>query len=303
MAHDGQIIIKKVKKGHGGGHHGGAWKVAFADFVTAMMAFFMVMWIVGMSQNDRDLIQAYFNDPIGFTRNPPKNPVNLIPPGGPARSASGGEGLTGNSYIDQMREVEELGQEIKEGLDADTQTKGLINAGSVEVELTNDGLVIEFIESEMNGEVFFDLGSAHVRPGAVPVFAKVAKMLAETGRRVVIQGHTDARPMNRAGYDNFDLSQDRAKAVKHLMIASGLRLEQIISVDGKADRFPRVPSDPYHFSNRRVTVLLPYATAEAGVKGLPIDGFSEERDAHFLIPGSITPDPVDIKPDGENPGH
>ncbi len=288
------IIIKKIKKG-GHGHHGGAWKVALADFMTAMMAFFLVMWIVGLSQDQRSLIQAYFNDPIGFSKNPPKSGINILPPSGPKKQEENKKGAE-QTRIKQAAIVEKVGKEVEAAIKADKDLQKMEKAGFIKVDMTPNGLVIEFIENQENGEVFFKIGSAEIRPTAFAVIGKVAQVLAASGRTVQIQGHTDARPYPGTGYDNYDLSGDRANSVRRQMMKAGLKRTQVDSVDAMADTQPRVPGNPNHFSNRRVTVLLPFASTPAQIKELPKDGFAEDRAAHFILPKDIAPERPDIKP-------
>ena len=288
------IIIKKVRKG-GHGHHGGAWKVALADFMTAMMAFFLVMWIVGLSQDERSLIQAYFNDPIGFSKNPPKSGINILPPSGPKKQEENKK-VAEQTRIKQAAIVEKVGKQVEAAIKADKDLQKMEKAGFIKVDMTPNGLVIEFIENQENGEVFFKIGSSEIRPTAFPVIGKVAQVLAASGRTVQIQGHTDARPYPGAGYDNYDLSGDRANAVRRQMMKAGLKQSQVDSVDAMADTQPRVPGNPNHFSNRRVTVLLPFAATPAQIKELPKDGFAEDRAAHFILPKDIAPERPEIKP-------
>ncbi len=290
---DQPIIIKKIKKS-AHGHHGGAWKVAFADFVTAMMAFFMVMWIVSMSGEDRAVIQAYFNDPVGFAQNPPKHRISLTPRGVHEKAKSLGE--SSQRAVQKLDSVERTGDEIEAIINEDDQLKELAMKGSLEMRITSEGLVIEFVESEMNGEVFFQLGSAEIRPGAQAVIGKVAQLLAKSGHKVKFQGHTDGRPMS-GPLDNWTLSAARANAVRLAMARAGLPEGSILAVDGFADRKPRRPDDPLPFSNRRVSVLLPYALESETIEGLPKSGFSETRESHFRKPtaeSAARPKPVDL---------
>lgn len=276
------IIIKKVKKG-GHGHHGGAWKIALADFMTAMFAFFLVMWLVGLSPEDRSVIQAYFNDPMGFGKNPPNTPINLLKPGGPRQTKDGDSGSTKARALAADAESKvEAG--LSNAMKSDPQIAKLLKEGKLQMRVTNDGLVIEFVENEEKGEVFFTSGSATVRPQARTVIAKVARILTSMKRDIKIQGHTDARPFNGNGLDNYDLSGQRANAVRRLLMASGLSEKQIVGVEALAATQPRRIDDPNHFSNRRVTVLLPFERNVTELKNLPSGGFDAEREAHFLLP-------------------
>ncbi|MBS1723547.1 MAG: OmpA family protein [Armatimonadetes bacterium] len=280
---EGTPIIIKKKKAHGHAHHGGAWKVAYADFVTAMMAFFMVMWIMGMDQPTREMIAGYFKDPIGFEKNTPKHQVNLIKDSGSISTSPGRNGRD-SSARSEMSVMKKIEDKVVQTISKDPQLKSLEQNKAVKVEMTPEGLKIELTENEMNSELFFKLGSAEVRPQARSILTRLAPVLAQTHRKMVVDGHTDARPLNRPGYDNFDLSHDRANAVRRILVQGGCPVAQFIAVTGHADNQLRVPSDPYHFSNRRVSVLIPYAFKQAGIQGLPADVNRESIEGVFKMP-------------------
>jgi chemotaxis protein MotB len=289
---DGTPIIIKKKKGHGHGHHGGAWKVAYADFVTAMMAFFMVMWIMGMSQETRDVIQGYFRDPIGFNANPPKMKVNIGLAGGPIKSAPEGQGYD-NADREQIHVVRKLRDDIEKAVAGDASLKKLLDNQALQVTANEDGLVVEMAENETNSELFFALGSAEVRPRARALLLKIAPVLAQIRRPMLIDGHTDSRPTGRFDYDNFDLSHDRANAVRRILQQGGVPKPSILAVRGFADRDPRRPDDTTHFSNRRVAVLLPFRYQQQTLKGLPADLNRSTIEGVFRLP---SPEPPDIRP-------
>lgn len=282
------IIIKKVKKG-GHGHHGGAWKVAYADFVTAMMAFFMVMWILGMSEDEKASVAAYFKDPTGFTKKNPRYPLSLGMSDSPPKvgtTESGGDSLTAQEkkMVSEQTEMKEVQDEIEEQIQQDPALKHYVDAGDVEVNQTPNGLVIELIENETSGEVFFEKSSSIVRPNAQKVFLTIAPILAKSERPIVLTGHTDATPFPGSGYDNLDLSGDRANAVRRLLEANGVDQAKILSVEAKGAKELRMPDDPYHFSNRRVTILLPYLYQKGDVMRLPTEIMDEKTEGAFSLP-------------------
>lgn len=280
---DGTPIIIKKKKVSGHGHHGGAWKVAYADFVTAMMAFFMVMWIMGMSQEDRNIIQQYFDDPTGFDKRPPRSAISVGPAGGP-RSKKTGEAGTGSAEREADKAIR-LKNELKEKIEQVPELKKLMTSHSIEVKVNKQGVMLEFSENETNGEVFFEIGSANVRPSARQLIATVAPLLASTNRPLIIKGHTDSRQYgSQNGYDNFSLSSDRADAVRLLLQGFGVNRKQVLNVVGCADTEPRVKDDPYHFSNRRVSVLLPYALTQQESPRLPADELKQSVEGMFRLP-------------------
>ncbi len=252
-------IIRIVKKSGGGGHHGGAWKVAYADFVTAMMAFFLVMWIVGLDKPIKQAIAAYFRDPYGFmkTSHGGKNPLSggeglKMEAGKPAPVIPGDGGKGANGTQAAFKQTEAA---IMKQIEQDPELRGLKD--SVQVRLTDEGLRIELLER--TSSLFFDTGSAALKGRSIRLLDVVAHELARLKNPVVIEGHTDSRPLNgKNGYSNWELSTDRANAARHAMEEHGLPGSQVIAVRGYADRKLLHPEDPTHFSNRRVSILVAY---------------------------------------------
>ena len=257
------IVVHKKKKG-GGGHSGGSWKVAYADFVTAMMAFFLVMWIVGMDSATKDLVQGYFNNPVGFRRafgagadptsqgsTPVPSELQRIP-----------------LFIRQMEErrFNAVRDDIIRELEALTGDEGM--ESNIEVVVTPDGLRIELREG--TEETFFLLGSDTLRPAARDALAVIARNLDSLPNHMVIEGHTDDVPYPSASYTNWELSVDRANAARRVLVESGLDPAKVGEVRGHADREPladRMPSDP---ANRRVTILIPYVEATDVSEATPV---------------------------------
>jgi len=275
------IIIKKVKK-HGHGHHGGAWKVAYADFVTAMMAFFMVLWILGMSPDQQKEIAEYFNNPMPWGQGTPKMKPMILKPSSPMPSGSGkssSNAPTRNMGQEiQKGALERVKEQVQEKMQKDPELSKLVQSGFVSMAMTSEGLKIELIENQADGEVFFISGSAEIRPRAREVFARIAPVLTSSKRFLYVDGHTDSHPMN-GPLDNYDLSTQRANAVRRVLMSSGLPESQVLEVRGKADKEPRLPEDPFHFSNRRVTVLLPFRYAKQPTMELPAAPETEDQSA------------------------
>lgn len=250
---DNKIIIVKKKKVRGGGHHGGSWKVAYADFVTAMMAFFLVMWIVGMDSDVKDLVQGYFNNPIGYRRafgagvNPVSQGATPLPT----------EFRRMPLFVRQVeqRRFNAIRDGILQELEGLTGSEDF--GSQVEVVLTPDGLRIELVEAPGSG-TFFALGSDQVQPAAQAALAVVAGRIGEIPNPVVIEGHTDAATFGAGDYTNWELSTDRANAARRILQSQGLDPQRIQEVRGLADRHPRVPDNPLDPANRRVTILIPY---------------------------------------------
>lgn len=265
---EGTPIIIKKKKGHGGhGHHGGSWKVAYADFVTAMMAFFMVMWIMGLSDSTRSTVAGYFNDPMGFMKQMPRSNNTLgIKQGPPSyqkvkAKRSQLEDKIASADKQKLRKLKKNLQTLvsQAGVGEHSLDMNALS-NQVEIHMTPEGLMIEFVDKI--GAVFFESGSAVVRPEAKGLVMKVGKAIARTGHPIRIQGHTDAQPFGDGSYDNWDLSNDRANAMRHLLMKGGVTSKQLLRVENYADHDLKRKDQPFHFSNRRVTILLPYESTD-----------------------------------------
>ncbi len=297
---EGAPIIIKKKKVSGHGHHGGAWKVAYADFMTAMFAFFLVMWIMGMSQETRAVVQGYFNDPFGFMKDTPKTQVRIQPEGGlPYQKRAGDDGHRDSQFKAEVQEFQKLESEMKDAIEKEF-AGGAAGVGElakdVLMEVNSEGLQISFVER--TGEVFFLLGSDQVQPQARRLILKVAPILARSHRPMFIDGHTDARPyVGRNGYDNTLLSNDRAMAVYRLLRAGGVAEDQVRATRGFGPKRLRDPNDPFHFSNRRVTILLPFRQTLEQVYGTPKDAMTEDIEGAFRMPTAIAPERPAIAPE------
>jgi chemotaxis protein MotB len=255
VAKDGKkiVIIKKKSGGHGG-HHGGAWKVAYADFVTAMMAFFMVLWIVGLDDQTKKAVEGYFANPVGN-----KNAYS----GGssPVASGSSPARVSKNALKLIVRKVEEqqfrdFKQRIASRLDSNPSLEGL--KGSIEIIITKDGLRIELVEKG-SGDDFFPTGSAVLRPKAVTAIALIAEEIALLSNPIILEGHTDGAPFGEGGsYTNWELSADRANAARRVVNAAGVPNNRLVQVRGLADRDLRNPDNPFDPTNRRISLFLPF---------------------------------------------
>jgi len=252
MSDQDKIVIVKKTRPRSGGHHGGSWKVAYADFVTAMMAFFMVMWIVGMESEVKDLVQGYFNNPIGYRQ---AFGAGLDP-------VSRGESPVATELQKMplfVRRVEERRfNAIRDGIIRDLQgLAGASDFGShIEVVVTSEGLRIELREGR--GDTFFLIGSDRVTPAARAALGVVAKNLSGLPNDLVIEGHTDGATYGSSSYTNWELSVDRANAARRILVEAGLRPDRVREVRGLADRHLLLADRPLDPSNRRVTILIPY---------------------------------------------
>lgn len=235
------IIIKRVKKGHEG-HHGGAWKVAYADFVTAMMALFMVLWLVSSSEQVKKAIGGYFNDPTGKGKDV-----------GNGLRGAGSESL--ELQKDDMKKLKEkLEQAIKTSQPMDKIKEHVV------MTITGEGLRVELLEDATG--MFFQSGSAEPTTYGKDLMALLASEIGKLPNSVTMEGHTDSKAYSgRADYSNWELSTDRANAARRWMQAHGMRPDQVTQVRGFADQSLRNRDDPEDAANRRVTLIIQYKPA------------------------------------------
>jgi len=242
------IVIKRRKAGHDG-HHAGAWKVAYADFVTAMMALFIVLWLMSADKEVQQAVSAYFNNPAG--------------PGKLTGTAAAG---LGNALEVPKQDMNKLAEKIQQALLQVPNFRSIKD--HVEITITSDGLRIELLETEAG--MFFESGKALPTESGSALLATLAEELGKMPNSILIEGHTDSKPFSRNDdYGNWELSVDRANAARKLMLAHGVRTEQIGQVRGFADRQLRRPEDPTAASNRRISVIVQYLSPPAGVPEAP----------------------------------
>ena len=246
--HQPVIIIKK--RAHGKhGHHGGAWKVAYADFVTAMMAFFLVMWLVGQSAEVKAGVAGYFRDPQAFEGG------RGVLPGSESGTTGGGAPMGADEQLAKLT-LEAAAARIREALSSLPDFEHLKD--QVEITVTEEGLRIEMRESPDDG--FFDTGSARVKPSTVAMLKVIAKQLGELPNPVAVEGHTDSQAYKAEtasmGYSNWELSADRANSARRILEISGLRDHQLDAVRGYADTRLRKPDQPLDAGNRRISIVV-----------------------------------------------
>jgi len=231
------IIIIKKKVSHGG-HHGGAWKVAYADFVTAMMALFIVLWLMNTSQQVQKVIGGYFKDPTGTSKKVGTN------------QTGSGENFTITK--DNMKVLkEQLQKTIKENVDLDKLKN------QIEMTVTAEGLRVELLESSK--ATFFDTGSAQPTPKGKELLVLLAKELGTLPNKISLEGHTDSVPYpGKNGYSNWELSADRANTARRIIQENGVREDQVSQVRGYADQRLRDPQHPEDSSNRRISMIVQY---------------------------------------------
>lgn len=231
------IIIVKKKGGHGG-HHGGAWKVAYADFVTAMMALFIVLWLMNSSKQIQEAVGGYFKDPSGTSK--------MV---GTDQRGSGANFTLKKDDMPKLKE--QLQKELRRMADFDKLKN------QIEMTVTAEGLRIELLESA-NG-TFFDSGSPHPNHAGNELLGLLAQELGKVPNKLSIEGHTDSKPYaGKSDYGNWELSTDRANAARRLMQEQGVRGDQVAQVRGFADQLLRNAKDPLDPSNRRISVIVQY---------------------------------------------
>ena len=235
------IIVIKKKSAHGG-HHGGAWKVAYADFVTAMMALFIVLWLMNSSKQLQVAVGGYFKDPTGTSKKVGSN------------QTGSGENFTLTK--DNMPKLKEELQKVVRQMASFDRLKN-----QIEMTITAEGLRIELLESSAG--TFFESGSSALNNDGRELLVALAQELGKIPNRVLIEGHTDAKPYTvKPEYSNWELSADRANTARRLMQDSGLRGDQVTQVRGFADQKLRVPSNPLEPSNRRISLIIQYVTKD-----------------------------------------
>jgi chemotaxis protein MotB len=275
---DRPVLIKKIKKGHGHGHHASAWKIAYADFATAMMAFFLLLWLLNVTTEEQKLGIANFFMPTPFVKNDmvgssglsggqtPRDPGQLDSPpmARPqvvlrmALDDGYDQELTERQLREQIERAEEaelqrVTAELNRAIEEDLELAGLRD--NLLVDRTPEGVRIQIVDQDERS--MFPLGSSVPYAYARGLMAKVAGIVAGTGRMVSVTGHTDTIPF-RAGSerDNWQLSSDRANASRRALIVAGLPEERVARVVGKADTEPLDPDHPDAAKNRRISIVL-----------------------------------------------
>ena len=249
MANAKPIIIIKKKGGHGG-HHGGAWKVAYADFVTAMMALFIVLWLLSSSEKVQKAVGGYFRDPTGTAE----------------KAGSDMQGV-GENFVVTKDNMDEIKDQLEKTIREVPDFEKLKN--NIDMTVTNEGLRIELTESA-NG-TFFDSGSSKISKDGIELLSALAGELGKLPNTIAMEGHTDSKPYSvTSTYTNWELSSDRANAARRLMLLHGIRTDQVTQVRGFADQRLRKKEAPLDPSNRRISLIvqyLPKKPSESDAKG------------------------------------
>ncbi|MCV2351846.1 flagellar motor protein MotB [Paucibacter sp. Y2R2-4] len=290
------IIIKRVKKG-GHAAHGGAWKIAYADFVTAMMAFFLLMWLLGSTtEGDKKGIADYFGSPLKVAMQGGSgsgDSSHVVKGGGKDLTRETGQVKSGDVEAKQrsfslraLKEeqrkaerarLEQLKEKVEEVLASNPQLATM--GGQIRLDMTKEGLRIQIVDE--NNRAMFDSGSAVVKPHMRQLLRELGSVLSEVPNRLTLEGHTDAQafPGGDRGYSNWELSADRANASRRELIAGGLPEPRTLRVQGLASSKLLDSKQPESPINRRISIIVMNRDAEDAVlKNLPPDEPAGEGD-------------------------
>jgi len=274
------IIVKRIKKG-GHGYHGGAWKIAYADFVTAMMAFFLLMWLLGSTtEGDKKGIADYFNSPLKIallaSGSGAGDASHIVKGGGKDLSSTTGQVKGGDMDAqrntinlhklkqEQVRaeiaRLEDLKKKVEAKIAANMRLAAM--AEQIRLDMTRDGLRIQIVD-EQNRPMFAS-GSAVVQPYMRELLHEIGQLLTDVPNRLTLEGHTDAMPFagGERGYSNWELSADRANASRRELVTGGLADDRVLRVQGLASSQPFDSADPRAASNRRISIIVMNREAE-----------------------------------------
>ncbi|MDY0249094.1 MAG: flagellar motor protein MotB [Pseudomonas sp.] len=276
------IIVKRVKK-IAAGHHGGAWKIAFADFAVAMMAFFLVMWLMSSATPEqKKAISGYFQDPIGFSESASPYVIDLggTPTPAPDKTlnpelnepVTPGQQPLNEQQAEQLSEqlerdrldllLVELQRKINEDIDLQPYKEQIL------MDVSRDGLRIQITDAA--NRPMFDLGSARLQPYFEDILYLMADTIRAVPNKISVGGHTDAKPYaGNSGFGNWELSASRANAARRALHAGGLDDDKIARVAGYASSALFDRADPYSPSNRRIDILVLTKRALQAIDGAP----------------------------------
>ena len=310
-----QIIVKRIKKG-GGGHHGGAWKIAYADFVTAMMAFFLLMWLLGSTaKGDLNGIADYFATPLKVALaggSGSGDSSSVIKGGGKDLTRTEGQVKKGEIEAEKRTinlkaaEAERARQERNRLLELKARLEAAIDANEalkpykkqLRVDLTPDGLRIQIVDEQ--SRAMFDSGSAALKDYTKAILRELGKLMNDVPNKISLSGHTDAKPYSSGerGYSNWELSADRANASRRELIAGGIAENKMIRVIGQGPAVMLDKDDVYNPINRRISITVLNAEAERRILedsvnpavDVPADGTPPPAEALALpaAPGAAT---------------
>nr|WP_315214965.1 flagellar motor protein MotB [uncultured Duganella sp.] len=283
MAEEGlrPIIVKRIKKG-GGGHHGGAWKIAYADFVTAMMAFFLLMWLLGStSKGDLKGISDYFKTPLKVAMQGGSgsgDSSSVIPGGGKDLTRKDGQvqasdepavkktfNLTAARAAIEAEDAQRL-KALKEKIEARIETNPVLvkYKNQLLLDITTEGLRIQIVDEQ--NRPMFALAKAELQSYTKEILHEIGFVLNDVPNRIGLSGHTDSTPyMSETGYSNWELSADRANASRRELIVGGMADAKVLRVVGLASAANLDKADPFNPINRRISILVMNKRTEESV--------------------------------------
>jgi chemotaxis protein MotB len=304
------IVIKRVKK-VAGGAHGGAWKIAFADFALALMAFFLVLWLIESTTNlEKSAIAGYFSDPTNLgSVGDGGTPYVLDLQGRPLNITNQGMNLAlvrqdEDSVVDspqeienpefvelsrlrQMEDLQKLQDSIAQEISLNQQFEWFKD--SVTFEVSEDGLIVQIIDRE--GRPLFSSGQTRLQPYAREILWTIGRIFGAVPNRVSIFGHTDSSPFTAVeDYSNWELSSDRANAARRALVDGGLRADQFAQIIGMADSVPLDPDNPENSINRRIVIMVLNEVAERDL---------DEQSANGAAAGTLNPNLLPERPEVE----
>jgi chemotaxis protein MotB len=273
------IIVKKIKKG-GHGHHGGAWKIAYADFVTAMMAFFLLMWLLGSTtEGDKKGIADYFQSPLKVAMaggSGSGDSSHVLKGGGQDLTRTTGQvkrgeveskrdsvnlhALKQEQVRAEVARLEDLKKKVESKIAASERLSQM--SSQIRLDMTRDGLRIQIVDEQ--NRPMFSSGSAVVQPYMRELLQEIGQLLTDVPNRLTLEGHTDAQGFigGERGYSNWELSSDRANASRRELITGGLADDRVLRVQGLASSQPFDSADPRAASNRRISIIVMNREAE-----------------------------------------
>jgi chemotaxis protein MotB len=314
------LIIKRIKKVTGGGHHGGAWKIAYADFVTAMMAFFLLMWLIGSTaEGDRKGIAEYFQTPLRVALaggSGSGDASSILKGGGEDLSRSAGQVQRSDQPVKRQtinlqaaraelkrQETEKLKGLKKRFEDAVQQDKKMAQfKNQIRLEITAEGLQVTVVDEQ--NRPMFDQGRAALKDYTVDIMHSIGGLLNDVDNYISLAGHTDAAQyaLGERGYSNWELSTDRANASRRELVAGGMKDSKVLRVVGLSSSLPLDAANPMNPMNRRISLVVLNEKTERAIRGLPDEEqVQSEADAAKALGLSETPGGEAAPADGAAP--
>jgi len=308
MDNNQPIIVKRIKR-YAAGHHGGGWKIAFADFATAMMAFFLVLWLLSSATPEqKKAISGYFQDPIGFTESASPYVIDLGGTPTPAPDKTLNPQIQAQPEADETRispqsekevnpseaerQAEAIEQERLEMLLQELQNKVNENPelrpfkDQILFEITRDGLRIQIVDAE--NRPMFDLGSARLQPYFEDILLAMAETIKQVPNKISVSGHTDAKPYAGDEFGNWELSANRANAARRALVAGGYPDGQIARVVGYAASQLFDRKNPLNPVNRRIDIIVLTKRAQRAIEGQDGSDADPAKPAAPAAPGAAT---------------